>query len=115
VHDYHAAEALVERLKGELDHPERVTEVRIRAAATYSPEALQQAYEMLTQGTPLKGSSLVVEERPDERECPSCGKSWHVSRDDLAGHLIVCPHCGAASAIAENSGIEVVGVIATQG
>lgn len=115
MHDYHAVEALVERLTSELEHPERVTEVRIRAAATYSPEALQQAYEMLTQDTPLEGSRLAVEERPEERECPSCGRSWRVTEGDLAGHLIVCPSCGAASVIEGGSGIEVVGVTATEG
>jgi hydrogenase nickel incorporation protein HypA/HybF len=114
VHDYHAAEALVERLTGELDGTElgRVAEVRIRASPVFSPEALQQAYEMLTRETPLQGSRLVVEGLPDERECPACGSSWLVSSDDLVGHLLVCPSCGALSGIEGGAGIEVVAVTA---
>jgi Zn finger protein HypA/HybF involved in hydrogenase expression len=113
VHDYHAVEALIERLTGEFDdlELERVAEVRIRASPVFSPEALEQAYEMLTRETPLESSRLVVEELPDERTCPSCGGSWLVSRDDLAGHLLVCPSCGTLSTIEGGSGIEVVGVI----
>jgi len=114
VHDYHAVKALVERLTSELEDRERITEVRIRAAATYSPEALEQAYEMLTQGTRLDGSRLVVEDLPDERECSACGHSWTVTRDDLVGHLVVCPSCGTPSAIEGGSGIAVVGVTATE-
>ena len=45
-----------------------VTEVRIRAGAAFSPVALRQAYEMLTLGTPLQGSRLLVEPGQDERE-----------------------------------------------
>ena len=113
MHDYHAVETLIERLTSELEGRElgRVAEVRIRASAVFSPEALQQAYEMLTRETPLQGSRLVVEELPDERECPACGKAWLVSPDDLAGHMLVCPSCGALSTIEGGSGIEVVGII----
>jgi Zn finger protein HypA/HybF involved in hydrogenase expression len=114
VHDYHAAEALVERLTAELDQGqlERISEVRIRASPVFSSEALQQAYEILVQGTPLQGSLLVVEDLPDERECPACGRSWLVSRDDLAGHMLLCPSCGAVSTIEGGSGIEVVSAVA---
>jgi len=114
VHDYHAIEALVERLTSELDDRalERIAEVRIRASPVYSPEALEQAYAMLVRETALEGSRLRVEELPDERECPSCGGSWLVSRDDLAGHLLVCPSCGALSGVEGGAGIEVVAVTA---
>lgn len=114
MHDYHAAEALVERLTAELDtrELERVAEVRIRASPVFSPEALQQAYELLARETPLEGSRLLVEDLPDERECPVCGTRWLVSIDDVAGHLLVCPSCGALSAIENGSGIEVVAVMA---
>lgn len=114
MHDYHAVEALVERLTSEpgVLGAGRVAEVRIRADAVFSPEALEQAYAMLTPGTPLEGSRLVVDEVPSERRCPGCGESWTVSRDDLAGHLLVCPACGALSSIEGGSGIEVVAVTA---
>jgi len=112
VHDYHAVEALVERLTSELGDSQagRVAEVRIRASAVFAPEALQQAYEMLTPGTPLEGSRLLVEELPVEHTCAACGKPSPVSRDDLAGHMLVCPLCGALSAIESHQTIEILGV-----
>lgn len=107
MHDHHAVEELIERLSC-LEH---VREVRVRAGAIFSPEALEQAYEMLTAGTPLESSYLVVEELPEERGCPACGASWVVSPDDVAGHVVLCPSCGTPSPIgSQGAGIEVVGV-----
>ncbi len=112
MHDYHAVSALVERLTGDSHQLEgrHVAEVRIRASPVFSPEAMEQAYEMLTQDTPLAGSRLVVEALADRRECAACGQPWTVSRDDVAGHLLVCPSCGALSPLEGGSGIELVGV-----
>jgi hypothetical protein len=53
MHDYHAVAALIERIASQTEDLERVTEVRIRADAAFSPETLQQAYAMLTLGTAL--------------------------------------------------------------
>ena len=110
MHEVHAVEALVDRLTSELVH-HGIAEVRIRVGPTLSPEALEQAWEMLTQDTRLQGSCLVVEERPDQRTCPSCGGSWTVSKDDVAGHAVLCPSCGAASPIEDETGIEVLAII----
>ena len=112
MHDYHAVEALIERLSSELGDLEvgRITQVRVRAGVVFSPAALRQAYEMLTPGTMLEGSVLVVEERPDERECQACGKSRVVTSEDLAGHLLVCPSCGVPSMIESRTGIQVLDI-----
>ena len=112
MHEVHAAEALVERLESELEREslDRIAEVRVRASVVFSPEALQQSYEMLVSETALRGSRLVVEELPDERECPSCGGVWTISRDDVTGHVLVCPSCGGLSSIEGGSGIEVAAV-----
>jgi Zn finger protein HypA/HybF involved in hydrogenase expression len=117
VHDYHAVKALVEHLRASLGDREagRVEEVRIRADPTLSPEALTLAYEMLTRDTPLEGSLLVVEEPPDERLCRACGASWTATHDDVAGHLLICPSCGALSAIEGSSGLDLIGVTAAEG
>lgn len=115
MHDYHAAKTLVEGLLGELSDVERVTQVRIHAAVTYSPDALQQAYEMLTNDTPLEGSRLVIDERPNAYECPSCRGHWTLTRDDVAGHLILCPFCGAPSSFEGSSRIEVAEVTTASG
>ena len=112
MHDYHAVAALIDRLTGGAGtvDGERISEVRIRTTAVHSVEALQQAFAMLTPGTMLEGSELVVEERPDERECGACGKSWVLTSEDLAGHLLLCPSCGVPSSGAVGAGIDVVGI-----
>jgi Zn finger protein HypA/HybF involved in hydrogenase expression len=110
MHDFHAAESLVDRLRSERADRELelVSEVRIRASLVFSPEALAQGYEMLTRGTPLEGSQLVIEELPREHRCPECGGSWRICRDDVAGHMLVCPACGAPSAIEASAAIELL-------
>jgi Zn finger protein HypA/HybF involved in hydrogenase expression len=108
VHEQHAVDAVVRRLTaaGLTD----VTEVRIRAGAAFAPEALHQAYEMLTLGTPLEGSRLLVEPAEDACVCASCGHSWVPVRDDLAGHLVLCPSCGAASPLDDVASVQVIGI-----
>ena len=108
MHDHHAVEALIQRLTdaGLRD----LTEVRIQAGLAFSPEALDQTYTMLTQDTPLEGSRLVVVELSDERECSACGRSWVVRREDVAGHLVLCPSCGSPSPIEGGASIEVLGI-----
>lgn len=99
VHDYHAIRALVERLTGgETELPvQGIARVHVRAGAALSPEALLQAYEMLTAGTPLEGSELVVEDLSQELDCVACGHTWRLGREDLVGHLTLCPSCGAVA------------------
>jgi Zn finger protein HypA/HybF involved in hydrogenase expression len=108
MHDYHAVEAVVERLREA--NLTGVDEVRIRAGAAYSPVALRQAYEMLTLGTPLQGSHLVVEQAEATCTCPACGTSWEVRCEDVAGHLVVCRSCGASIQIEGLADIVVVGI-----
>ncbi len=113
MHDYHAVTALIRRLAadpaaGGLD------EVRVRASPVFSPESLQQAYEMQTLETPLAGSRLVVEEATEDRTCGACGTTWRLSANDVAGHLVVCPSCGALTPIDETVGLELLEVTATK-
>ena len=108
MHDYHAVKALVDRLTADPGDLRVVTSVRIRAGVALSPDALRQAYEMLTRDTALEGSTLVVEELPDVRTCPSCGGSWSVSREDVAGHVLVCPSCGALAPFGDGALLEVL-------
>jgi Zn finger protein HypA/HybF involved in hydrogenase expression len=114
VHDYHAVKALVDHLRRELPDTGRVGEVRVRADVTLSPAALEQAYEMLTLDTPLQGSRLVVEHPPDERWCQTCGVAWAATHEDVAGHLLICPSCGALAELEGSAGLEVVGVVAAE-
>jgi ribosomal protein S27AE len=53
-----------------------------------------------------------VEEMTDRRTCARCGRQSTVSRDDVVGHMVVCPRCGAVSSAetfaGSGSGIELV-------
>jgi len=108
MHDYQAVAILVERLTDRLDAQDRVTEVRIRANPIFSPEALEQAFEMLTADTRLAGSRLLVE-GSTERACSTCGATWSPSHDDLVGAYVVCRTCGASWAMDDRLGIEFLG------
>jgi len=110
VHDYHAVKALIARLSSQLDAGGRVAEVRIQASPVYSPEALEQAFEILAPGTPLAGSRLVVEPVPELRSCSRCGSSFEVAPERLAGHLVICPDCGEPSLLEVETGITLVGI-----
>jgi Zn finger protein HypA/HybF involved in hydrogenase expression len=81
----------------------------------FSPDALQQAYQMLTEDTPLSGSRLVIEQLTDRRECAPCGAAWAVSPDDMVGHLIVCPSCGAVSPLDDGAAIELLEITSHPG
>ncbi|HMK97850.1 MAG TPA: hydrogenase maturation nickel metallochaperone HypA [Acidimicrobiales bacterium] len=109
MHDYHAINALVERLTaGPI--PGEVLEVRIRAGAGFSAEALAQAYEMLTAGTSLEGSELVVEEQAEQHRCADCGAAWTPAADDVVSHIALCPSCGTLATWVDMKGIEVLAV-----
>lgn len=110
MHDYHAIGALVARLTRDPSLAAGIAEVRVRASPVFSPDALLQAYQMLTADTPLSGSHLLVEELADRRECPSCGAAWAVSADDVAGHLVICPSCGALSPLDTGDTLELLEV-----
>jgi hydrogenase nickel incorporation protein HypA/HybF len=109
MHDYQVVATLVERLTDRLDHPERVTEVRIRANPIFSPDALEQAFEVLTADTRLAGSRLVIE-TSDDCTCPVCAATWKPTHDDLVGAYVICPACGAPAPMQGRTGIQVLGV-----
>jgi Zn finger protein HypA/HybF involved in hydrogenase expression len=108
MHDYHAVQAVVDRLTAA--GLGAVTEVRIQAGAAYSPVALRQAYEMLTLGTALAGSRLLVEQADQECSCPACGAAWRVTCDDLIGHTVVCPSCGVPASVEGATSLQVIGI-----
>ncbi|HLZ37596.1 MAG TPA: hydrogenase/urease maturation nickel metallochaperone HypA [Mycobacteriales bacterium] len=110
MHEYHAVSALVALLQR--DPSLAGPEVRVRASPVFCADSLQQAFEMLTADTALAGSRLAVEEMSDRRTCARCGWQSTVSRDDVVGHAVVCPRCGAVSSAeafaGAGSGIELL-------
>ncbi|HZP89379.1 MAG TPA: hydrogenase maturation nickel metallochaperone HypA [Actinomycetota bacterium] len=109
MHDYQAAEALIERLVEGLGPLDRITRVRIRVSPIYSPEALEQAFEIVARDTPIEGAELLVE-GAREQACASCGTRWSPTHDDLAGPWLICPECAARTPLGP-AGIEVLEVV----
>jgi hydrogenase nickel incorporation protein HypA/HybF len=72
----------------------RVHEIRLRIGALSGvvPEALQFAFEALTQDTCAEGAVLAIEEVPARFWCAKCGREF-VSRNLYAE----CPDCGTPS------------------
>jgi len=54
------------------------------------PDAMQFCYELITGGTSLEGSKLVIEQTPGAAHCRSCGQDFAL--DSL---ILLCP-CGSA-------------------
>ncbi len=106
MHDYHAMTKLIDRLLASPGDPP--SEVRIQAGPTFTPEALSQAYEILTMGTHLEGSRLVVEPTGEEARCRSCHKRWTVSAENCIGALCVCPFCGAPGPVPRTPHVELI-------
>jgi hydrogenase nickel incorporation protein HypA/HybF len=98
------------------DGDREVVRVRIEVGefAVASRESLQTAYEILTRGTPLEGSSLEIAEVPGHAVCEACGFAG--SAADLGDEvseppaLILCPHCGSPLLVTAGAGIALVDV-----
>ena len=54
------------------------------------PDAMEFCYELLISGTPLEGSTLVIDQTRGAAHCRSCGRDFALS--DL---ILLCP-CGSA-------------------
>jgi hydrogenase nickel incorporation protein HypA/HybF len=54
------------------------------------PDAMEFCYELLISGTPLEGSTLVIDQTPGAAHCRSCGRDFALN--DL---ILLCP-CGSA-------------------
>lgn len=86
-----------------------VRRVRFRRGSAFAQEALEQAFEMTTRGTPLEGAELKVEAVATELTC-GCGHRQVVHADEVVGHLWVCTNCGGVVAVNEHHDLELLGV-----
>jgi hydrogenase nickel incorporation protein HypA/HybF len=96
MHELGAVAALIERLTEWLAErePATVERLRVRRGSDFSEAALLQGFAALSRGTPLEGARLEVEVTEIQAVCPR-GHPQTVTADDLIGHLLVCPACGA--------------------
>ena len=78
---------VVERTAGR-----RVGRVRLDVGALSGvvPDAMQFCYELIVSGTPLEGSTLVIEQTRGAAHCRSCGQDFALDS------LILLCDCGSA-------------------
>ena len=74
----------------------RVKEVRLRVGALASvvEDSLQFCWELATEGTPLKGSALVINKLPVIVHCEAC----RVDAEVEGVQSFRCPRCGEPAA-----------------
>jgi Zn finger protein HypA/HybF involved in hydrogenase expression len=116
MHEYAAVEAMIEDLSDNLTMRgvERVALVRLRRSSAFDDAALQQAFAMLSPGTPLEGADLDLSVENLDFAC-GCGHRQVITADDLIGHLFVCPSCGSAREIEHTDDLAVLEVVAAVG
>lgn len=90
-----ALDALREGMDGDDPATPRIDEVCLRVGllAGVEKDSLRFCYEIVTEGTPLAGSQLVIEDVPVVIYCPACQ-----DEQELPGiQSFLCPRCGRPS------------------
>jgi hydrogenase nickel incorporation protein HypA/HybF len=80
-------EMVAERTAG---RPVSLVRLEVGGLSGVVPDAMEFCYELLIGGTPLEGSTLVIERTPGAARCRSCGQDFAI--DDL---ILLC-RCGSA-------------------
>ena len=70
----------------------RVTSIRLAVGRLSGvvPDAMRFCFDLVSEGTPLQGAELIIEEPPGRAHCRSCNGDIELS--DL---ILLCP-CGSA-------------------
>jgi hydrogenase nickel incorporation protein HypA/HybF len=92
MHELSVAHAVVSTVVENLPSPApRVTQVRLRIGELSGvvPQALEFAYDVAAEGTPLADAALVIERSPIIVDCATCGHQELASAQDFR-----CPSCG---------------------
>ena len=94
MHELSVAHAVVSTVVDALPSPDtRVIQVRLRVGELSGlvPQALEFAYDVAAEGTPLADAALVIERSPIVVRCPSCGDGELPNAHDFR-----CPTCHEA-------------------
>ncbi len=96
MHEMAIASSLIDIIKEELaKHGARkllLARVCYGRLTNVVPDALQFAFEVQVQETPLAGATLELKEIPVTVACGDCGKEFTPEHPDL--FYMPCPHCG---------------------
>jgi Zn finger protein HypA/HybF involved in hydrogenase expression len=112
MHEFGIVEGIVHDVLPLLENPKvrRISEIHFRLGSAFSEDALRQAYQATTQGTPLEGAVLVIDTVNLNYVCP-CGHHQVITSDDLEGHMFICPECGFIYEVDEAHDLELVKII----
>ncbi|HYJ00032.1 MAG TPA: hydrogenase maturation nickel metallochaperone HypA [Thermoleophilaceae bacterium] len=91
MHELSIAQALIEIVDRHAGG-RRVTRVEVKVGRLRQvvPDALDFAFELVSQGTPVEGAELVLEDVPAAGTCASCGSDTPLPELPLA-----CRRCGS--------------------
>ncbi|MCW2772815.1 MAG: hypA [Nocardioides sp.] len=90
MHELAIAESVVTSVLERTDAHVNVVRLRVGQLSGVVPDALTFCFEIATQGTPLEGALLEIEEQRGRARCRSCGQE--ILLDDA---FLLCP-CGSA-------------------
>lgn len=112
MHEFGIVEGIVNNVLPLLEssNVQRVSQVHLRRGSAFSEDALRQAYQATTRGTPLEGAALVIDTVNLNHVCP-CGHHQVITSDDLEGHMFICPECGSIYEVDEAHDLELIEVI----
>lgn len=109
MHELSVAHAIVATVTDGLPNPApRVTEVRllIGGLSGVVPQALEFAYDVAAEGTPLADAALFIERGPIVIDCPTCGEQALESARDFR-----CPSCGTpCGTVVKGKELEIVSI-----
>jgi hydrogenase nickel incorporation protein HypA/HybF len=90
MHELAVTQSIVEQI-AEKTYGSRVTEVRLEigALAGVVTDSVRFCFELVTEGTPLEGATLRIEEPPGRGWCSTCDQSF-----GLQDFVLLCP-CGS--------------------
>ena len=112
MHEFSLVSDLIETLTEEMRkrNATAVDEVRLEVGelSSYGIDQLRAAYESLTQGTPLEGSTLILDVRKAVVECTECGYRGGVSNIPEGHHhdlpiAVPCPACQSPVKVVEGA------------
>lgn len=101
MHEVSVMAGIVESVLKELEKHQvlRVEEVQLALGEMtfLGEEQLQFAYEIITRGTALEGSTLIIQPEETELQCLSCGYQGKADKVGEEFHMampsLVCPKC----------------------
>ena len=110
MHEMSIAQNIVEVVKQHLSHEDdrRVMSVKLRLGvfAGVERESLEYCFGVVTEGTPMQGARLDVEEVELTAQCRDCGAT-----SELKYGAVVCPVCTSSDiAVLTGAEFEVIGV-----